>query len=408
MFFGRSKSGPEKWSQQALNRTSLDVLVNNLLAAPPSSGAGMANITQRLIDIICGDKKLSEEERQRGTIVLRHVIETTEKAFKDQNLLEGYNAYRCAWKSQMLGYKLKTLPPEKHIDEFIKAENVEVLPSFPQQILNNRVAYIKSLLRDRIPAKEPPTEDSGELLHHKIKYGNAVHTAGWLVLIRDPTAIYLFNENERKALARYLIDYESARRVLVDSKIISISTSLNFTPIPEPSLLQQIMLRSSADKNTADRDPTRGDDREKLLKLDRTAREGFLGIVLAYRVFVWQQTIESIYGQTYINQINGINAEVEAIKLVQQLTSQLSTLYDVACDPARELAFDTAILAQMMYEYLDQTLPEQTLNEIIAACSQFLRNEMFYFPPYVRYMIRTIIHKNNTPLEAMAEDTVSF
>src|SRR5262249_42870578 len=30
-------------------------------------------------------------------------------------------------------------------------------------------------------------------------------------------------------------------------------------------------------------------------------------------------------------------------------------------------------------------------NEIIAACQQFLRNEMFYFPPYVRYMIRTII-----------------
>ena len=41
----------------------------------------------------------------------------------------------------------------------------------------------------------------------------------------------------------------------------------------------------------------------------------------------------------------------------------------------------------MMYEYLDQTLPKRVLDQIVNECLGVLRSEMFYFPPFVRYLI---------------------
>jgi hypothetical protein len=169
-------------------------------------------------------------------------------------------------------------------------------------------------------------------------------------------------------------------------------------------MVHQFMLRTSADRNTAEIDPVRGDERERLLKLDREAREGFAGIIIAYRLFVWQKTIQSIYGEPFLNQINAIDADAEVNKLTKSLSSQVSALYEIATDTSRQIAFDTAIIAQMMHEYLDRTLPERVLDEIVQACQAVLRNEMFYFPPYVRYLIRTLVHGNDKSVEAMIED----
>ena len=36
------------------------------------------------------------------------------------------------------------------------------------------------------------------------------------------------------------------------------------------------------------------------------------------------------------------------------------------------------------------------------ACTVVMRNEMFYFPPYVRYLIRFLIHGQDKAIEAGA------
>jgi hypothetical protein len=263
--FERAKTGPKmdaaKWSHEALIHTSLHDLLAYISAAPKTVPANaLVSITQRLIEIIYEDETISDEERERAKRTVSSVIDATEAGF--ENNPEALAAYRNAYKFQIeqkrkfgigsLGRKIANMPSEKVISELIKPEYVPLLPDLKESITGHRAEYIKSLIRDRVPAKEPFMGDFDNWLFQKIKYGNAVNTAGWLVLIGDPTAILLFNENERKALAGYLTDYESARLTLVEGGIISISRPLGFTPIPDPIMVHQFMLRSSADRNTTE------------------------------------------------------------------------------------------------------------------------------------------------------------
>jgi hypothetical protein len=59
-----------------------------------------------------------------------------------------------------------------------------------------------------------------------------------------------------------------------------------------------------------------------------------------------------------------------------------------------------------MYHHIDRTLPEKTNDKILQACAVVVRNEMFYFPPYVRYLIRCLIHGQEKAEEAHVEDMV--
>ena len=151
---------------------------------------------------------------------------------------------------------------------------------------------------------------------------------------RDPTAICLFDDGERFALARYLADHEADTLALVNGGVISNTRSLGFTPIPDPLKVHQFMLLTSGNNAT---DPVRGDEREQLLKLDRKAREGFFGLLIAYRLFVWQKTIQSIYGEPYLNQVNAMNAKAEVQTIARTATSQMCSLYDIAADTPSKL-----------------------------------------------------------------------
>jgi len=138
--------------------------------------------------------------------------------------------------------------------------------------------------------------------------------------------------------------------------------------------------------------------------LDRKAREGFRGVMIAYRLFVWQKLLQGTYGDRFYNDMIAAKADNEALQLTAKLTAHFNHLYEVATDPSKGISFDNALLADVMLDYLDQTLPERKLNEMVQACSKVLRDEMFYFPPYARYMLRYLIHGQAKAIEALIED----
>lgn len=373
----------------------------------------MSRVTQRLLTIVFEDERATERDREIASRLVCEVIKTTEAAFQQHP--EGLKAYQQAYSAQIqnrrqfgirsLAYKIAHVPNDQVCAEFIKRENGALLADFPRKLIESaRIECIKELIRDRVPAKSSFEDDVETWLFQKIKHANAVNTAGWLLLTGDPTAMYLFTSEESKVIARYLVDYEKARLLLVELGVISISLPLSFTPLPDPSMLSQFMLQSSVERNAAEAEPSRGDTRETLLCLDREARDGFRGILISYRLFVWQKLIGGTYGERFLNELNALHAQTEAAKIIAPLTAHFGQLYDLATDASNKASFDNAVLAVVMYDHLDQTLPGRKLDEMVQACSKVLRDEMFYFPPYARYLLRHLIHGEEKAVEALIED----
>ena len=266
------------------------------------------------------------------------VIRDTEKAFEgDASRL---SAYRAAYQQQLeyakkfgvgsLAQRIVDLPSDKVISEIIKIENASELANLPREVVERtRAECVRALLRDRILTKQPLGAQLDEWLCLKIKHGNAVNIAGWLVLMNDPTATFLFTADERRVLGNYVRDYENARRMLAENEVIAISRPLSFRPIPDPTMVFQFMLRSSMEENTALAEPQRGDERERLVLLDREARQGFQTIVIGFRMFVWQKIIDGIYGQKYLDEVNAVNAGWEGSQLTTSITQRMEALYDL-------------------------------------------------------------------------------
>ena len=69
--------------------------------------------------------------------------------------------------------------------------------NLPRGLIDETRKYcIQALLRNRIPVDAPPIEQIDERIVQKIRHGNAVNIAGLLMLLNDPTAVFLFTGNE--------------------------------------------------------------------------------------------------------------------------------------------------------------------------------------------------------------------
>jgi hypothetical protein len=405
-----------RWKKGDLEKASVaeiaDILKQPIPPSVPSVPISfMAELTKRLLEIVYEDESVTQEERHQASVLAPIVIQTTEKGLDDPSALAKYQAayrgkleYAQKWGIGTLNRKLLRLPADQVFSEVVKREYAAQLHSVPSDILGKaRPEFIKALLRDRRPNQEYFNKDQTEdRLFQKIVHGNAVNTAGWLVLLKDPTALYFFSTGEQKIIGNYLNDHERAHLLLVDIGVVSVSKPLSFTPIPEPKMVSELMFHSSLDENTALAHPERGDERESLSFLDREARRGAHLMLSAYRLFVWRKTIENIYGSGFLAQVN---AGSLGSSEVTGITRRYDELYTLANE--QEISFDQLILADIMYDYLDRTLPEEMNDKILQACARVMRNEMFYFPPYVRYLIRYLIHGQEKAVEAHVEDVVA-
>ena len=203
-----------------------------------------------------------------------------------------------------LAWKISRVPNSRVVSDIIDRNNAHLLADFPKEkIAERRSECIQALIRDRVPATVDANADIDSFVMQKLKHANGVNTIGWPVLTGDPTAIWLLSDEKKCTLSRYLVDYESARELLVKLQVISISRPLNFTPLPDPSMVLEFMLRTSAERNSAETEPSRGDTRETLIVLDREAREGFRTIMVMYRLFVWQKLLQGTYGDRFYGEI---------------------------------------------------------------------------------------------------------
>src|SRR6476620_8467249 len=289
--FGRAKpAGLDLKNPEAVNRASPQQIfdaIGNVKESVPSGA--MVDVTRRCIDIIYADESVTHEDRHVASVILEHVVKMVEKVFAQNP--EALKAYQNAYTNHIqdgrrfgvgsLAWKISRLQDNQKVSEIIGRNNAHLLADFPkEQIAEARSECIRALIRDRVPAKVDANADIDTFVMQKLKHANGVNILGWLVLTRDPTAIWLLSDEEKRTLSRYLIDYESARELLVQLQVISISRPLNFTPIPDPSMVVEVMLLSSAEPNAAETEPSRGDTRETLLVLDREAREGFHTIMV--------------------------------------------------------------------------------------------------------------------------------
>jgi hypothetical protein len=414
--FGRAKpAGLDLKNPEAVNRASPQQIfdaIGNVKESVPSGA--MVDVTRRCIDIIYADESVTHEDRHVASVILEHVVKMVEKVFAQNP--EALKAYQNAYTNHIqdgrrfgvgsLAWKISRLQDNQKVSEIIDRNNAHLLADFPkEQIAEARSECIRALIRDRVPAKVDANADIDTFVMQKLKHANGVNILGWLVLTRDPTAIWLLSDEEKRTLSRYLIDYESARELLVQLQVISISRPLNFTPIPDPSMVVEVMLLSSAERNAAETEPSRGDTRETLLVLDREAREGFHTIMVTYRLFVWQKLLQGTYGDRFYSEIvAAAKTKTEALELIAKMIDHFNQLYEVATDPSKAISFDDALLANVMYDHLDKTLPKRKLDEMVQACSKVLRDEMFYFPPYARYLLRYLIHGQAKAIEALIED----
>lgn len=407
------------WSRDHIEKISFAELNTNWTHITPDIiNRSYVDLTRRLIDIIFDQSDLTADELARAKSMLTYIIDGIESGFSNNpvalhNYRTAYNLHIQDKKSFGRGSlyeKIKDLPSDaQKIDVIINKGNAYLLPDLPADIKAKfRISFLKALFRDRVPVRQADSaclEDTDEFIFKKLRYDNAVNTAGWLIITKDPTAIALFDQNEKYVLGGYLFNYDSARKVLVDGQLISNTRCLGFTPTPDPASVHAYMFSTSATKrDNAEVDSLRGDEIDHLLKLDRHGRAAFLSIIKTYRLFVWQSTVRAIYGQQYLNQVNSLQRAPEANQLLQFADSTLSKIYAFFQSDSNEASFDHLILAQMMYEHIDRTFSERIINEQLASCSRVLRNEMFYFPLYVRYLIRTIVHGADLPIEAIVED----
>jgi hypothetical protein len=336
--FGKAKpAGLDLKNREAVNRASPQQILDafqNVKESLPSRA--MVDVTRRCIDIIYEDQSATQEDRRFASVILEHVVKVTEKAFAQDP--KGLKAYQNAYTTHIqqgpqfgigsLAWKISRLPNDQVVSEIIDRNNARLLPDFPKEKISEaRSECIRALIRDRVPAKVDANMDIESVVMQRLKHGNGVNTIGWLVLTRDPMAIWLLSDEEKRMLSRYLVDYESARELLVGLGVISISRTLNFTPIPDPLMVLQFMLQSSAERNSAEIEPSRGDTRETLVVLDRKAREGFRGVMLAYRLFVWQKFLQGTYGDRFYNDMIAAKADTEALQLTAKLTAHFNHLY---------------------------------------------------------------------------------
>jgi hypothetical protein len=420
---GRTKSEVTKPVEyEDLAHQPLDVLEETIKRIsnqpPPAFTANSAQaISRRLIDIACFDENVEMEKRERALVLEEVLWKDIENALKSHP--DVLKTMREARETHMeharvggvfsLMRKIRHTPPDRVISEIISLKNASLLPNFPKEPLaEQRGHIIRELLRDR--ALSQVTQDwvkKDEGAISSLKTANAVATAGWLVLIRDPTAMWAFASDERLELGKYLDDYERARSKLVALGVIQPSQSPTVSPTPEPRLIHDLMLQSAADGTTRDAAGNAERYRGRLAILTEDARGNFMTVIFGLRVFIWKKALASVYGSTFAGTVLSANPNAGWVEPIQPFLTKLEHLYDVALsgDP-KATGLHNLIVATETLDFIDRSLPKDDQDRLVQGFGDIFLSELFQFPQQVRFFLRFAIHGQADVPYAMTEDAL--
>jgi hypothetical protein len=373
--------------------------------------------SRRFIDIACFDENVDLETRKRALVLEDVLWKSIEDAVKANP--EALKSRRDARDSHLnqarvcgvfsLMHKIRDIPPERVVSEIISLNNASLLPNFPKEPLAEQIGHIvREILRDRATSEVTQAwVRSAEGAVSSLKVANAVVTAGWLVLVRDPTAVWALASGERLELGKYLDDYDRARSRLITLGVIKPRESLSFSPTPEPRLIHDLILQSAADGTTRDAASSAERYRSRLASLSEEARANIMTVILCVRVFIWKKTLASIYGSGFVSSVLGANPNSKWVEPIQPILTKLEFLYDVALsgDPNAS-GFHNLIVASETLDFIDRSLPKDDQDRLVQGLADIVSSELFQFPQKARFYLWFAINGQAEVDTAMTEDAL--
>jgi hypothetical protein len=393
---------------EVLERFSLAQIVELLKGASDQTSARtMMGISRRLLDIAHFDDAISEDDRNRAANLEGTIWNGMQEPLAGTEFLVSWNQARNqhlegARTSGVfsLSYRISRLHPADVVPEIVKLQNAHLLANFPREPMEpSRSAVLSELLRSRLRARE--AAGFGPI-------ANGVLFCGWLLLTRDPTAWWLFTAEEKRVLLRFLDDYSSARQFLLGLNAIAPGESIPFDPPPEPLRCSEMLFGSCADADIEKMAAERDVEKSKIAGLDTSARDSLRITLFCLRVVIWKKILADTYGERYRDAVLETSADTGWSKQSIDLCSQIEHVYEIcATSEQREYSLSNLVVAQLIVDTLDRSRPTAENDRVVQVCAEVLCSELLYFPPYVRFLLRFMVHGEEGAKAKRPEDYVT-
>lgn len=388
-----------------------------LLEAGPTTVQNWQDISRRLIDIAYFDENVSFEDRVVAEKLESGLWTDIKSAMQsDPSALKAREAARSAHIEHgrvggvfSLMHKITRTNPEDVFDEIVKIENAKLLKDFPREPLESqRGTLIQALLLSRArSALTCPWSFGKDGAVESTKSTNAVVAAGWLVLTRDPTALWIFTKHERDILGHWLDNYAAARDLLKSLGVGRTSVPLIFSSEPAALSTNQMILQSCGDGTTRIDDPTAASLVPELGAFDLEMRKRFLTCVFCLRLWIWKHTLSGIYGAAFYQRVKDAVSDAAWPAATASTVEGIDTMYQLSFGDDKETTgIHNFLVSGLALDFLDRAKPAEVQNQTVQNCAVIFKDELFHFSHYVRFLLSFLVHGEAGSDQAYREDSL--
>ena len=354
----------------------------------------MSMLVSRLLDIIYTERDLSEEDQEKAIIIYEALVKDVEagldpypdglakfnEAHEYQiDHLKNVGRWSLSWKVAVPG-----MSEDEILSIMVDPANGDLIPRFINTIddiwTDLKPKVIKRLILDRYREGET----------------NAVFILAGLVNLSDTTAKNVLNINEKLALLNASIDYKSARQVLVNYKLLAdISMALPFEPRENAANVALLVTHSL--KDDEEESPWNRTALAAHPDFDSEQRNGINTALFAIRMFVWCETLEGLYGESYKEQVQDNLKTLFINSWNEGLASILAIIKNSKMKSAAEtatLGWDTSIAADLLAIYLPESdsLSKEAKIALVMKTSSIFNAEHVYWMSKARFLLRFFVN----------------
>ncbi|MGP0083453.1 MAG: hypothetical protein ACLP0B_07485 [Steroidobacteraceae bacterium] len=308
-----------------------------------------------------------------------------------------------------LMHKIRQAKPENVIDEIVRIDNARLLDDFPREPLKDqRGNLIQALIRDRATtAFDFPWSRGQDGARGSLKATNSVIAAGWLVLTRDPTALWIFSAGERQIAGRWLDNYAAARGLLKSMGVASTAASLIFDSEPDTLAANGMILQSCADRTTKVDDTQAQTLIPELGALDLESRKNFLTYIFCLRLWIWKRTLSGVYGAAFFQRVKDANPSAAWPAVTADILDRIDMMSTLSLgDDKNSTGMQYLLVAGFGLDLIDRTKPSKIQDETLRNCAVMFNDELFHFSHYVRFLLSYLVHGESGSDRAYREDSI--
>lgn len=369
------------------------------------------NICRRLIDIAFDDDETTDTNRELAARLeevmwsqIQSALSSNPSSLKLFENARNSHIESCRhFGAKSLSRKLSKLPHSQVVSELILIDNAHLLPNYPRKtVASQRGSILYELLKNRAEEQLKNTWFGNQNNSiSSLAMTNRVVTAGFLVLTRDPTTMWLLESHERVVLAGYFDHYATARNMLTSIGVPSLAESVVYNASPDANAIADFVLLSCADMTIE-----KGGAEENRLPvilpaINADSIEEFFSSVTLLRIWIWKKTLVGIFGVAYWETVC-TSEKMKVVESVLSIVKTIDDLYELAVknvgdhvSESKEFGFQYILIAQLFIDYIDRRKPAAETTQTLTACSELLKSELFYFPQFVRYLIAFVGNGND-------------